>query len=231
MNRELERADLILCPRLSLCAYHTMVTNGLPTACRFINPFGVDTAIFKKRENVPARPRFVCVGIICFAGKDTSIFSAPSESVKKHRLTAELICVGDVKTDFRKEWPRWRETFTHVHHLPHQELAGLLQTCTAFVFPYRSEEGFARVISGSHGCRTAHSRKPRKRGDNFGRGDGVEGFIVRGRESAAYGRRHDPFGERPRIKPKNGRSRLAKRRGEKHLAGLWRPAAGRISKK
>jgi glycosyltransferase involved in cell wall biosynthesis len=91
-----------------------------------------------------------------------------------------LFCVGNVKTDFRKEWPKWQGTFTHIPHLPHKELAALLRTCTAFVFPSQ-EEGIARAqiealavglpVIGTHegGATTLVE-------------DGVEGFIVRGRD-------------------------------------------------
>jgi glycosyltransferase involved in cell wall biosynthesis len=102
------------------------------------------------------------------------------ELVKKQLPDAELICVGDVKCDFRKEWPRWRGCFTHREGLSHAEIAGLFQSCTAFVFPSQ-EEGIARAqiealaaglpIIGTHegGATTVVS-------------DGVEGFIVNGRD-------------------------------------------------
>jgi glycosyltransferase involved in cell wall biosynthesis len=177
MNRELERADLILCP--SAFVRETMLTNGLPTEKCFVNPFGVDTTVFEKRENVPAKPRFACVGTICLRKGHQYLFQAFAH-VKKQLPDAELICVGDVKTDFRKEWPKWRGTFTHVHHLPHQELAGLLQTCTAFVFPSQ-EEGFARVISEAMaaGLPILASHES---GATTLVADGVEGFIVHGRD-------------------------------------------------
>jgi len=85
-----------------------------------------------------------------------------------------------VKTDFRKEWPKWSGSFTHIPHLSHPELAKLLQTCTAFVFPSQ-EEGIARAqiealaaglpVIGTHegGATTLVE-------------DGVEGFIVPGRD-------------------------------------------------
>jgi glycosyltransferase involved in cell wall biosynthesis len=177
MNRELERADLIIVQ--SKFCKESMIWNGIPAEKVMVNPMGVDTSIFKPRETVPAKPRFIAVGTICLRKGHQYLFRA-FEIVKKEMPDAELICAGDVKTDFRKEWPRWQGTFTHIPHLPHRELATLLQTCTAFVFPSQ-EEGIARAqiealaaglpVIGTHegGATTLVE-------------DGVEGFIVRGRD-------------------------------------------------
>ena len=142
MNRELARADLILCP--STFVRDTMIANGLPEAKCFVNPFGVNTSVFKPRIRVPDKPRFVAVGTVCVRKGHQYLFRA-FEKVKRRCPDAELICVGDIKTDFRLEQPRWTGTFTHIPSLEHHELAKLLATCTAFVFP-SCEEGFARVI-------------------------------------------------------------------------------------
>jgi glycosyltransferase involved in cell wall biosynthesis len=103
------------------------------------------------------------------------------ELVKKRLPDAELICVGQYKTDFRRERQRWEGTFRHIPHLSHTDLASLLQSCTAFVFPSQ-EEGIARAqiealavglpVIGTHeGGATTLVR------------DGIEGCIVRGRDS------------------------------------------------
>jgi glycosyltransferase involved in cell wall biosynthesis len=177
MNRELERADLVLCP--SLFVRDSMVANGISVEKCFVNPFGADVSIFKQREAIPATPKFIAVGTICVRKGHQYLFRA-FERVKKQLPTAELICVGDLKTDFRKEWSRWRGSLTHISHLPHAELAKLLQTCTAFVFPSQ-EEGFARVISEAMatGLPILASYES---GATTLVDDGVEGFIVRGRD-------------------------------------------------
>src|SRR5208282_5465891 len=63
MNRELERADLVLCP--STFVKDTMVANGVPDGKCFLNPFGVDTSVFVPRKTIPQKPRFITVGMIC----------------------------------------------------------------------------------------------------------------------------------------------------------------------
>jgi D-inositol-3-phosphate glycosyltransferase len=100
--------------------------------------------------------------------------------VKQRLPEAELICVGEFKHDFRLERPRWEGSFTHHAQLPQAEVGHLLRTCTAFVFPLQ-EEGIARAqvealgsgvpVIGTHegGATTLVE-------------DGVEGFIVRGRD-------------------------------------------------
>lgn len=142
MRRELERADVILCP--SLFVRDTMVENGIAAEKCFINPFGVDTRIFYPRTQIPPRPRYIAVGTICVRKGFQYLFQAFAQ-VKKELPEAELIVVGDYKIDFRRQHAKWAGTFTHIPGLSRQQLADLLTTCSAFVFP-SIEEGFARVI-------------------------------------------------------------------------------------
>jgi glycosyltransferase involved in cell wall biosynthesis len=143
MNRELERADLVLCP--SNFVRDTMVTYGVSPEKCFVNPFGVDTSTFIPRKTIPEVPRFICVGSIGLRKGHHYLFRA-FERVKRILPSAELICAGIYADDFRRERPRWEGTFKYYPQLPHQELAPLLSQCTAFVFP-SIEEGFARVIT------------------------------------------------------------------------------------
>ncbi len=179
MNRELERADLIIVQ--SQFGKESMVYNGIPPEKVVVNPMGVDTSLFKKRAAVPPNPRFICVGTICLRKGHQYLFRA-FEIVKAKLPQAELICCGDYKCDFRNERRKWEGKFLQIPYLPPAELAGLLQTCTAFVFPSQ-EEGIARAqiealasglpVVGTHegGATTLVE-------------DGVEGFIVRGRDPA-----------------------------------------------
>ena len=177
MNRELERADCIIV-QSSFCR-DSMVWNGIPESKIFINPMGVDTSTFQPRQSVPIKPRFICVGTICLRKGHQYLFRA-FEIVKRRLPDAELICVGDYKRDFAKEKPKWKGSFTHIPHVDQTTLAGILQNCTAFVFPSQ-EEGIARAqiealavglpVIGTHeGGATTLVR------------DGIEGFIVRGRD-------------------------------------------------
>ncbi len=177
MNRELERADLIIV-QSNFCK-ESMIFNGIPADKVMVNPMGVETTIFNKRTTVPENVRFICVGTICLRKGHQYLFRA-WEIVKRELPEAELMCVGDYKTDFRKERQKWEGTFTHHPHLNHTDLAALLRNSTAFVFPSQ-EEGIARAqiealasglpVIGTHegGATTLID-------------DGVEGFIVRGRD-------------------------------------------------
>ena len=180
MNRELERADVIIV-QSSFCK-DSMILNGIAPEKVFVNPIGVDTALFSKRSELPTRARFVCVGTICLRKGHQYLFRA-WEIVKRELPDAELICVGDYKSDFRKERPKWEGKFTHIPHLSHEQIATLLKTCTAFVFPSQ-EEGIARAqiealasgvpVIGTH-----------EGGTTTVVDNGVEGFIVRGRDPEA----------------------------------------------
>ena len=177
INRDLERADLILCP--SIFVKDSMILNGIPEAKCFVNPFGVDSQLFKPRSHIPTSAKFICVGTICLRKGYQYLFRA-FELVKKAIPDAELICVGDYKRDFAKEKPRWDGLFTHIPHVDHTTLAGILQSCTAFVFPSQ-EEGFARVISEAMGAGLPIIASHESGATTLVR-DGVEGFIVRGRD-------------------------------------------------
>jgi len=127
-----------------------MVQNGISEEKCFVNPFGVDTSVFKQRPNPPIQPKFVCVGTVCLRKGHQYLFRA-FEQVKARLPQAELVCVGDVKCDFRREWPQWKNSITHVERMAHSELAALLQSASAFVFP-SLEEGFARVLAEAMGA-------------------------------------------------------------------------------
>lgn len=179
-NRELDRADLIVVQ--SVFCKESMVLNGIPAEKVLVNPMGVDTSIFKPRPGPPAKPRFVTVATICLRKGHQYLFRA-FQRVKQQLPEAELICVGSYKSDFREERPRWEGTFTHIPHLNHAELAKLLATCTAFVFPSQ-EEGIARAQIEALACGLPLI------GTHVGGAttlveDGVEGFIVDGRNPEA----------------------------------------------
>jgi glycosyltransferase involved in cell wall biosynthesis len=156
-----------------------MLMNGIPEEKCFVNPFGVNTDIFIKRTELPKKPKFVAVGTISVRKGFQYLFRA-FEIVKKKLPDAELIVVSDYKTDFRNERPKWEGTFTHVPRITHAELAKLLQTCTAFVFPSQ-EEGFARVITEAMGAGLPVIATHESGATTLVE-DGIEGFIVRGRD-------------------------------------------------
>ena len=177
MNRELERADMVLCP--SNFVRDTMVNFGVPAEKCFINPFGVDTSLFTPRPAVPKVPRFIIVGGINLRKGHHYLFRA-FERVKRVLPAAELVCVGICLDDFRREWRRWEGTFIHHPHLSHRELAILLHQCTAFVFP-SIEEGFARVIVEAMAAGLPVIASHESGATTLVR-DGVEGFIIRPRD-------------------------------------------------
>jgi glycosyltransferase involved in cell wall biosynthesis len=174
MNRELARADVILCP--SSFVRDTMVQNGVRAEKCIVNPFGVDTSVFKKRNQLPAKPRFICVATVCLRKGHQYLFRA-FEIVKQQLPEAELICVGPDKVDFRRERPKWEGKFKHCSLMAHAELAALLQTCTAFVLA-SVEEGFARVISEAMAAGLPIIATYESGATTLVH-DGVEGFVVR----------------------------------------------------
>ena len=177
MNRELVRADLILCP--STFVRDTMVANGIsPDKC-LVNPFGTDVSLFRRRETPPTKPRFICVGTVGLRKGQQYLFRA-FEKVRKELPEAELICVGDLKGDFRREWPRWRDKITYSPLIPLAEVAKLLQSSTAFVFASQ-EEGFARSIVEAMAVGLPIIATHESGATTLVR-DGVEGFIIRGRD-------------------------------------------------
>jgi glycosyltransferase involved in cell wall biosynthesis len=177
-NRELERADVILCP--SKYVYESMLYNGLPESKCVLNPYGVDIATFTPRAVVPEKPQFICVGLLGLRKGQQYLFRA-FEKVRRVIPEAELICVGSYYPDFRLERRRWEGTYKHYERIPIEQLAKLLRESTAFVFP-SNEEGFAKaIIEGmAAGLPIVATHQS---GATTLVDDGVEGFIVRGRDT------------------------------------------------
>lgn len=219
MNRELERADMIIVQ--SFFSRDSMVQNGIPEQKVFVNPMGVDVSVFKPRSRVPTHPRFVCVGTISLRKGHQYLFRA-FQRVKAALPEAELVCVGDYKCDFRKERPRWEGTFTHFPRLSHKEIAELFQTATAFVFPSQ-EEGIARAqiealasgvpVVGTYTAGTTTLVK-----------DGVEGFVVPGRDPTALAERMIQLAQDPELNQRMGEA--AFRRGSVH--NTWQDYGDRL---
>lgn len=177
MNREVERADLVLCP--SEFVFESMLINGIPENKCFINPFGVDTNIFQPRVELPEKPRFVSVGTIRLLKGHHYLLRA-FELVRQQIPDAELVLVGQFYRDFTTEAKRWKGSFTHIERLPHPELAKLLRTCTAFVIP-SAQEGLARVIPEAMAAGLPIIASYESGATTLVK-DGVEGFIVNGRQ-------------------------------------------------
>ena len=179
MNRELERADVVLCS--SLFVRDTMLANGIPSSKLLLQPNGVDTSLFHPRQDVPPSPRFISGGAIGLRKGFQYLFRA-FELVKQACPDAELICVGSYKYDFVLERKQWGGRFTHLRDMPQAEFAKLMQTGTAFVLP-SVEEGLARVIveAMASGLPIVASYES---GATTLIEDGREGFIVRGRDPA-----------------------------------------------
>jgi glycosyltransferase involved in cell wall biosynthesis len=177
LNREVERADLVVVQ--SKFCKEAMAFFGIPPEKVMINPMGIDVSVFQPRTEVPAKPRFISVGTICLRKGHQYLFRA-FQLVKQKLPEAELICVGQYKHDFRKERPKWTGTFTHRERLSHPELSELLRSCTAFVFPSQ-EEGIsnAQIEALASGLPVVGTHEG---GATTLMKDGVEGFIVRGRD-------------------------------------------------
>jgi glycosyltransferase involved in cell wall biosynthesis len=178
INREIERADVILCP--SVFVRDTMLTNGIPEEKCFVSHFGVNTEIFKKRESLPMHPRFICVGSLTVRKGQQYLFRA-FEKVKATLPDAELICVGGERPDFSDVMRQWRGTFVHHRSVPHAELAEMLADCTAFILP-SLEEGFARVLSEAMAVGLPILASYESGATTVVR-DGVEGIIISPRDT------------------------------------------------
>src|ERR1051325_3271614 len=176
-NRELERADLILCP--SKFVLESMLYNGIPESKCVLNPYGVNTSIFTPRTKVPEKPRFVCVGGICLRKGQQYLLQA-FEKVRKTLKDAELVLVGNPFPDFRKVRQQWQGPYTHFENIPVQELAKVLRESTAFVFP-SNEEGFAKAIIEAMGAGLPIIATHQSGATTLVE-DGVEGLIVRSRD-------------------------------------------------
>lgn len=175
---EIARADMVLCP--SVAVKESMVQQGVDEAKCFISHFGVNKAVFKPRTALPEKPTFLCVGSICLRKGHQYLFRAWERVKRELPEGSRLICVGGVRPEFASEWKRWAGTFEHIPALPHAELARLLATSTAFVFP-SLEEGFARVLSEALACGLPLIAT-HESGATTVMQDGVQGIVIRPRD-------------------------------------------------
>lgn len=143
INREIERADLIVCA--STYVRESMLYNGISESKLAVNPFGADLSVFTPRQNLPEKPRFLFVGALTLR-KGLQYLLPAFERLKNEFPESELILCGGVYPDFNKLFHGWTHLFTQMQGLGHPEVAKLMRSCTAFVFP-SIEEGFARVLS------------------------------------------------------------------------------------
>ena len=177
-NREIERADVVVCA--STYVRDSMIYNGIPESKLVVNPFGADLQVFSPRQRLPDKPRFLFVGVLTLR-KGIQYLIPAFERLRKEFPDAELILCGPEYPDCGKLLRQWSHLFTHQPGLPHSELAGLMRSCTAFVFP-SIEEGFARVIAEAMA-----SGLPVIATHNSGAStvveNGREGFIVPARSS------------------------------------------------
>ncbi|TAE91642.1 MAG: glycosyltransferase family 1 protein [Verrucomicrobia bacterium] len=176
INREIEMADVVLCP--SFFVRDTMIQNGVPPEKCFVSHFGVNTEIFKKRESLPEKPRFISVGSLTVRKGQQYLFRA-FQKVKEVIPEAELICVGGQRPDFVYEIEKWKGTFTHYDGVSHTVLAKMLSDSTAFVLP-SLEEGFARVLSEAMAAGLPILASYESGATTVVR-DGVEGIIIQPR--------------------------------------------------
>ena len=138
MNRELKRADLIIVQ--SKFCKESMVYNGMPAEKVMVNPVGVDTSIFKKRENVPDKIRFISVGTICLRKGHQYLFRA-FEIVKRKLARGGVDLRWWLQRGFseRKD-QNGRVVLPTIPTFPHRELAALLHNMHGFVFPRRKKD-------------------------------------------------------------------------------------------
>jgi glycosyltransferase involved in cell wall biosynthesis len=205
MNRELTRADIVIAQ--SKFCKESMVSNGIPAERIVVNLMGVDTSVFRKRETVPKKIRFVCVGTICLRKGHQYLFRA-FQLAKQKLPDAELVCVGDYKCDFRRERPKWEGSFTHYPRLTHPEIAELLRSCTAFVFPSQ-EEGIARAQIEAMACGLP-GIGTHEAGTTTLVEDGIEGFVVLGNDPAKLAERMIQLARDPELNQRMGEAAFRK---------------------
>lgn len=146
MNREIYRADCILCP--SSYVMESMIANGVPPEKCLLNHFGVDTSLFLKRDvkDIAPFPKFIITGNMTVRKGHQYLFQAFRKLIELYP-NAELHVYGGIRPDFYALWEKWKD-FPHLYYhasVPQGELSHQLSSCTAYVLP-SLEEGFARAL-------------------------------------------------------------------------------------
>lgn len=178
MNRELEDADLILCP--SEFVKDTMLMNGLAEEKCVVLPFGVnDSFQAEASSQVSGREAvFVFAGQVGLRKGCQYLFPAFAE-VRRRVPNARLICIGPVLKEFRTLAAQYASVVEMIGWQSPQKVREYFGKALALVMP-SIEEGQARVLNegmamGLPLIATYES------GVTSLIDDGVEGIVVRAR--------------------------------------------------
>jgi glycosyltransferase involved in cell wall biosynthesis len=203
LDREIELADSILVG--SSFAKETFVAQGVPPEKLAVIPYGVDVQRFEPVEpaRLHSKPfRVLFVGQI---GERKGISYLLKAYAAFKKRDSELHLVGDfVKGG--DAYKRFRELFRHTPNLPHAELPSLFRSADVFVFP-TLVEGMGLVVLEAMASGVPVIVTPNGPGDIVR--DGVDGYVVPSRDSAAVAERLERLYADPALRMEMGKNARA----------------------
>jgi len=175
VERQLEearQADYLLCPSKHVA--QSFIRYGIPgEKCKVI-PYGANVDMFQPKEVKKDGFTILFVGTVGVRKGLVYLFKALEELQGKYEVNCVLI--GGLEEPFRPVYQQYSHLFTHIRHVPHQELADYYNKASVFVFP-SLDEGMALVQLEALACGLPVICTPNSGGDSVVE-EGEEGFVV-----------------------------------------------------
>ncbi|RYG30159.1 MAG: glycosyltransferase family 1 protein, partial [Chitinophagaceae bacterium] len=195
--RQLEEArlaDYLLCPSNHVA--HSFVQYGFPPEKCIVIPYGANTRHFHPKPVKGEHFKILFVGSIGVRKGVVYLLEA-LEMLQRHHVV-ECVFIGRLEEQFRPIFNQYRHLFTHVPHVPHQELVDYYNQASVFVFP-SLDEGMALVQLEAMACGLPVICTPNSGGDSVVE-EGQNGFVVPIRDPAALAEKISLLLENPALR-------------------------------
>lgn len=194
VERQLEearRADYLLCASQHVA--QSFIRYGIaPEKCRVI-PYGANVEHFQPKAVAKEGFQILFVGTIGVRKGLVYLFKALQALEGRYPFSCTLI--GGVEEPFRPIFEQYSHLFTHIPHVPHQQLADHYSRASVFVFP-SLDEGMALVQLEALACGLPVICTTNSGGDSVIE-EGREGFVVPIRDHEALAQKISYLLENP----------------------------------
>ena len=212
--KEVQEADYVFVP--SDYVRESIIPFGVDPARIFMMPYGVNLTQFSPTPEIPVPPfKILFAGHI---GMRKGVLYLLEAVRQANNPDIQVILLGNIEGD--GEWLRdYEDLFTHVHHLPHQEIPTVFADAHIYVYPSLHEGStvsiYEAMASGLPVVTTPNAGSVIR--------DGVDGFVVPVRDVDATRERIEKLYRDPVL-----RAAMAKSTAERAADYSWHAYARRV---
>jgi alpha-maltose-1-phosphate synthase len=208
--QEYAECDAVVVP--SDFARRSFLEQGIEAGRIYVQPYGVDTRMFRPHAKADRVFRVLFVGVASIQKGIGYLFDALRPLVLQGRC--ELVLAGRLDCAARHLLRANRETFSHVGVYPRSALSGLYSQASVLVLP-SIQEGLALVQAQAMACGVPVIASRNTGAENLFT-NGVEGFIVPARNAPAIRERLEWMLSHPSEREAMGAAAMER---VKHLGG------------